>query len=70
MRECECFTPCVLVVKLDSVQARTSKFEVSIVEIGRRRTLQPGISSMDLGICDIVCCIDSLKVAVVQREYD
>ena len=48
----------------------TGKFEVSIVEIGRRRTLQPGIFSMDLGICDIVCCIDSLKVAVVQREYD
>ena len=35
----------------------TSKFEVSIVEIGRRRTLQLRISSMDLGICDVVCCI-------------
>ena len=57
LRECECFTPCVLIVKLDSVQARASKFEVSIVEIGRRCTLQLGISSMDLGICDIVCCI-------------
>ena len=57
MRECECFTPCVLVVKLDSVQARTSKFEVSIVEIGRRRTLQLRISSMNLGICDVVYCI-------------
>ena len=57
LRECKCFTPCVLIVKLDSVQARASKFEVSIVEIGRRRTLQLRISSMDLGICDIVCCI-------------
>ena len=35
----------------------TGKFEVSIVEIGRRRTLQLRISSMDLGICDVVYCI-------------
>jgi hypothetical protein len=35
----------------------TGKFEVSIVEIGRRRTLQLRISSMDLGIYNVVCCI-------------
>jgi hypothetical protein len=56
----------------------TGKFEVSIVEIARRRTLQLRISSMDLRICDVVCCIvlrDWLiakfeTVAVVQLEYD